>query len=245
MFAHRVFTSRFLWAAALVVSAAVPANAAPIAGNGNLGDFTGDFSYNAATHTISVSLTNAATTLPGGLITGFAFNLPQQPGAITGVTYNATGPNGTTFSLLGGATFNNSVPVSPYGDADIGAALGGSWLGGGSPNAGVAIGQTGTWTFLLTGNNAILDTLTTQQIYDTLTTGGGGGQYGFLVRFKGFDNGGSDKVPGGPVGDPDPPINPGGNPDPVPEPTTLAVFGALAGFGALGYRFRRKTKTAA
>jgi hypothetical protein len=225
MVAHRIFTSRFLWAAALVVSAVAPASAAPIAGNGTLGDFTGDFSYNSVSHMVTVSLTNAATTAPGGLITGFAFNLPQQPGAVTGVTYNAVGPNGTTFALLGGASFNNSVSVSPYGDADIGAAL-------------VAIGQTGTWTFQLTGNNSILNALTAQQIYDTVTTNS---QYGFLVRFKGFDGGGSDKVPGGSLGIPDPPITPTGDPSTVPEPTTLAVFGALAGFGALGYRFRRKT----
>lgn len=216
---------------------AVPsiAQASPISGNGFFGDFTGDFSYNAVTHQVSVTLTNAATTLPGGRITGFGFNIPGQPGAVTGVTYAANGPAGTTFTLLGGPSFNNSVPGNPYGDFDIGAALGGNLLGGGSPVPGVAIGQTGNWTFTLTGNNAFLDSLTEASFFSSLSTGNTPAhQVPFLVRFRGFDNGGSDKVPGV-FGDP--PVDPGGNPE-VPEPATLLLFGALGGLGLLSRRLR-------
>ena len=226
-----------------VFFAASAAHAAPIAGNGYLGDFSGDFSYNSTTHTVSVTLTNAATTLPGGLITGFAFNLPGQPGAVTGVAYTASGPAGTSFSLLGESSFNNTVDVDPYGNADIGAALGGDWLGGGSPNAGLAVGETGTWTFQLSGNSAFLDSLTAAGIYGAQTTGGGQGAVGFLVRFKGFDNGGSDKVPGGEFGNENIPPTPSGAPT-IPEPATVATFGLLGLLGAAGYRFRRNRAAA-
>jgi len=211
--------------------------AAPISGNGFLGDFTGDFAYNAGTHTITVSLTNAPTTAPGGRLVAFAFNLPGTTANITGVTYNAVGPNGTAMTLLGG-TPNNSVSVQPYGAADIGAGLGGQWLGGGSPNAGLAIGETGTWTFQLQGDNAFLSGLNTNSIFNMLTTGGGEGQANFLVRFRGFANGGSDKVPGG-FGDP--PVDPDGDPTPevVPEPASIIVFTLAGGLGLLGLRKRR------
>ncbi len=215
-------------------------SAAPVtfAGNGFLGDFTGSLDYNSTTHTITVTLTNASSTLPGGMITGFAFNLPNQPGNVTGVTYTAQGPHGTLFSLLGGPSFSNSVNVAPYGDADIGAALDGDWLGGGNPNQGLAIGQTGTYTFQLTGNATYLNALTAQAIFDTQTNGGGEAA-NFLVRFRGFDNGGSDKVPAV-EGDTIPPES-GGSPE-IPEPATIAVLGAMAGLGALGYRVRRKNR---
>ncbi len=42
-------------------------------------------------------------------------------------------------------------------------------------------------------------------------------------------------------------VIPTGSPgdDSVPEPATLAVFGAMMGFGAIGYRLRRKPAVAA
>jgi hypothetical protein len=229
----------FVWVAALAATSSL--TAAPIAGNGSLGDFTGDFSYNAVTHTVSVTLTNAPTTAAGGVLTGFAFSLPGQPGAVTSVVYTPPGMGpGSSFTLLGGASFNNSVNVNPYGLADLGAALGGNWQGGGPSAGGLAIGDSATWTFKLVGDNAILDTLTAASIYNTLSTGGGEGARGFLVRFRSFDNGGSDKVPGGQFGNPDPPTDPDGDPDVVPEPATMVTLGLLGAMGLVGYRLRRK-----
>jgi hypothetical protein len=219
-------------------TAAVPSagRADPISGNGVLGDFTGDFAYNSVTHQVSVTLTNAATTSPGGRITGFAFNIPGQLGAVTGLTYAATDPDGATFTQLGGPAFNNSVSASPYGDFDIGAALGGDLLGGGSPVPGVAIGQTGNWTFTLTGDNTFLNSLDETDFFASVSTGNTPAhQVPFLVRFRGFDNGGSDKVPGG-FGDP--PHGPTGDPTHTPEPATLLLFGALGGLGLLSRRSR-------
>jgi hypothetical protein len=218
---------------ALLFSAAFAGgvSAAPISGNGFLGDFTGDFTYNAGSHTVSVTLTNASTTAPGGRLVAFAFNLPGTTTDITGVTY---GNGGTALTLLGG-TPNNSVSVQPYGHADIGAGLGGSWLGGGSPNPGLAVNQTATWTFQLQGDNTFLNNQTTASLFNALTTGGGAGQENFLVRFRGFDNGGSDKVPGG-FGDP--PIDPVGTQE-VPEPTSLIAFAVVGSLGLFGIRKRR------
>jgi hypothetical protein len=82
-----------------------------------------------------------------------------------------------------------------------------------------------------------MGSLNENDLFNTQTTGGGKGKANFLVRFKGFDNGGSDKVPGL-IGDP--PVDPAGDPDVVPEPATLVTVAVLGGMGLIGYRLRRK-----
>lgn len=215
--------------------------AAPITltGNGLLGDYAGSFAYNSTTRTVSVTLTNAATTLPGGKLTGFVFNLPGQPGKVSSVTYVPPGGAGSAFSLLGGSSFSNSVNVNPYGAADFGAALGGDWLGGGSPALGLAIGDTATWDFVLSGDDAYLSTLTEAAFLSQLTTGAGKPGEAFLVRFKGFVNGGSDKVP---LGDPN--GGPTGTAE-VPEPASVLAFATITGLGLLGVRYRRRNRVTA
>lgn len=234
------------WAAAVLLALAPSrATAAPIAisGNGALGDYTGSFDYtftSSTAGTVTVSLTNAATTAAGGKLTGFAFNVPTGA-TVTAVVYNAAGPNGTALTLVGGPGFNNSVPGNPFGDFDMGAALGGNLLGGGSPNPGLQIGQSGTYTFDLTGSG--LDTLTPASFFAPTTVSSnpsaGQGAENFLARFRGFDNGGSDKVPGD-VGQILPDSPPRGEPEvpTVPEPGTLAAVAALGGLGAFARRRR-------
>src|SRR5262249_26485032 len=117
------------------------AQAGPIFGTGPFGDFTGSIGVSgqtATSATITIQLTNTTPVAIGNLITGLAFN---NPGTAAGG--NFTGVAGTSFTnanfvLIGGPSFNNSVPVNPFGDADIGAALGGDWEGGGNPNVGIA-----------------------------------------------------------------------------------------------------------
>ena len=72
----------------------------------------------------------------------------------------------------------------PFGQFDAGAALGANWSGGGSPLFGLAVGESGLFEFTITATDA--DLLSTANFY------GAGDE--FAVRFRGLDNGGSDKL---------------------------------------------------
>jgi hypothetical protein len=161
------------------------------------GMFTGSVqvtnqTYNSAL--ITVTLTNTSPLANGGYLTGLAFNDPNSPpkGNISGVTsftptYDPT--SGQEFTLLGGNTnFVNGINTEPYGDFDIGAAVGGDWLGGGKPSDGLAVGETGTFQFLVTGTN--LNNLSAATLLAAMSTDG---TAGFAVRFRGFTDGSSDK----------------------------------------------------
>ncbi len=198
-----------------------PVYAIPISGDGVLGDFTGTFDYsytNSNSATLIISLTNTSPAANGGYLTGFVFNNPGDKIAnVSGYLFSDT-----DFVLLG--LGDSSVSAAPYGQFDVGAATGGSFEGGGSPSLGIAIGSNATFTFNFTGIN--LDTLTDMSFFNEWSTGtgAGGGYESFVARFRGFKDGGSDKVPGDPG-------------SPVPEPTTMLLFGAgLAGLAAVGRR---------
>jgi hypothetical protein len=177
-----------------------------------LGSFTGSMSYtpdpgNPALARLVISLTN--TTAPasrGGFITGFAFNFDSSDPAATLTMESATYP----FEEI------SDVSAPPFGTFDHGAALRGKWTGGGSPNPGIPIGASGIFTFDVAASDA-----RTLSANDFIAAGEGihgRSSFGLAVRFRGFNNGGSDKVPGGAV----------------PAPGTLALIG-LGGFLA----FRR------
>lgn len=222
-----------------------PAVADPIGGassqsTGMLGDFVGDFNFSmvdANSGTITVQLTNTSQPINGGFITGFVFNNPGN--AITSASL--AGTNGS-FQLLGGATYNNTVPGNPFGDFDIGAALGGNFLGGGNPNFGIGVGDTDTFVFSVSGTG--VGSLTNANFFNELSDNSSQGHNDqfFLVRFRGFINGGSDKVP---AGDPTQPPDPDDVPPPidsVPEPASLLLWAILAtvlAFMTLKARFRR------
>lgn len=175
---------------------------------------------------LEIQLTNTSPASGGGYITGVAFNNPL--GYITGVSYADA-----NFDLLGGPGYNNGINGMPLGYFDMGAGMGGSWMGGGDPKPGVGVGQTRTFGFNLTGTN--LDLLDETSFMSEMSQGGSpemGGQF-IGVRFRGFTIGaGSDKVPGNP--------EPGPNPQ-IPEPTTILLLGSgFMGFGAWGWMRRRK-----
>jgi hypothetical protein len=212
----------------------------------NLGTFSGTIAVNNISPTsaqIQVTLTNTTNAKLGGYITGFAFNLPVPIASAT-LTPNPTG----NFNLAGGGTFNNSigsyddVPGQPYGFFDIGAGLGtdGS-LNGGTPNTGLASGASQTFIFDITSfaGGFDLNTLSAQLLLSLASANAqGGGAQAFLVRFRGFKNGGSDKVVINP--EPPPPTNPPPPNGVVPAPPALVL--GLIGFGGLflGRNLRRK-----
>jgi hypothetical protein len=204
---------------ALIVGAPQFAAAAsiPIAGSGGLGSFTGSIEYLGISDSAAkliISLTNTSPADNGGFITAFAFNNPND--LINGVTLETAN---SSFKVIGGAEFDDGISVSPFGASDIGAsATNGAWLGGGSPNGGLPVGATGLFTFSFTGSNLL--TLTTNSFLNTLSTSGG--EF-LLVRFRGFEDGGSDKVPA----------------RSVPEPTTLVLLGSGLAMIVARQRMRR------
>jgi hypothetical protein len=213
----------------MALAQASPAHAGLITGvNGlnGLGKYDGTFDYVPvdATHgTLNITLKNTSPAGNGGYLTAFVFNNPGQ--RITGATLWSSNVH---FGLLGAPSFNNSVSGTPYGWFDIGASTGKSFEGGGNPSNGIAVGHSDDFVFHLTGN--ALKTLTTNDFFTTpsVPPGDGQGDQSFVARFRGFENGGSDKVPGT-----DPPIA-------TPEPATLLMSSmGLAVLFALYYLRRR------
>ncbi len=181
--------------------------------------------------TIVVTLTNLSPAANGGYLTGFAFNDPNKApkgdiSNVTSFTPNYTPPTGQQFSLIGGPTYTNTISTSPYGKFDIGAAVGGDWLGGGKPSDGLAVGETGTFTFLVTGSS-----LTNLSAANILAAMSSNGTAGFAVRFRGFKDGSSDKDISGIICPPPPPPPPPTGGNAVPAPPGLVLAGM--GFGCL------------
>lgn len=149
----------------------ITSNGPGLEGNGA---FTGSISYTPGT--LVVTLTNEMSSNLDGKITGFAFNIGGNAAATLSLASHS-------FLDLG-----PSPSAPPFGTFEAGAALGGDWTGGGSPNAGIVRGATGTFTFNVTGAGA--GSLSASSFISS------GPSIDFVVRFRGFANGGSDKTPG-------------------------------------------------
>ena len=210
---------------------AITANQA--ASESSLGNYTGSLTYSASNDTsatLTVELTNTSPAANGGFITAFAFNNPGNK--ITGVSLSSTD---TDFGLVGGAGFNNSINAMPFGDFDIGASTGSSFQGSGSPGLGIGVSSSmQTFTFTLTGT--MFTSFTNLSFVNELSSNPATGKSAqfFVARFRGFNNGESDKVPGTTNGDV----------VTTPEPSTIAVLGiGLAGLGWAAVARSRKRKS--
>jgi hypothetical protein len=195
---------------------AATASAIPISGTGALGSFSGSFEYNAGTGSIDVWLTNTSPVANGGYITAFVFNLPD------GVSATLFDPSDPDFDVIGGPDFDAGINGAPYGHYDIGASTGGAFEGGGDPHKGIGVGSTEHFTFGVSGAATMpgfLSTLSAPQGSQQLQS--------LVVRFRGFEDGGSDKVYVG-------------EESPVPEPGTgLLIAAGLASLAASRRRRRR------
>lgn len=144
---------------------------------------------------LTVSLTNTSGAGVGGFLTGFVFNMDSADNAAS-----------ISLSSASNASFLDTgiESASPFGTYDAGAALGANWTGGGSPSAGIGIGQSATFDFAIFASDA-----SSLSASSFLTSG-----MDFAVRFRGLSNDGSDKL------------------TTVPAPGAMAVFamsGLIAG----------------
>jgi len=127
---------------------------------------------------LEISITNTTSPTVGGYLTGFAFNLGGFDATVDLLSSDALGFVGVT-----------RVSAQPFGDDfAAGAAIGGNWLGGGRPQGGLTIGQTGVFTFAVT-SGAVSG-------FSSATPFDGPSEYDFVVRFRGLADGGSSKVAG-------------------------------------------------
>lgn len=180
--------------------------------------FTGSMSWSysgGGSGTLTVSLSNGSPVANGGYMTGFAFNV--APGAFS---LSLCGAPSASWQVI------SNVSGSPFGTFDWGAALGGDLLGGGgNPSAGIAAGDSAAFTFCVDGAASVLAGLSASSFFDGDCTcePGEENHYPFIARFRGFNNGMSDKVVACP-------------PSVVPVPMPVA----LAAAGLLGVGFMRR-----
>ena len=174
-----LIASAFVSAASAAVSTA---NYAPCGSTEGLGSFRASVVYDhrgGTSATLTIALLNDTGAGLGGSITGIALN-------------GGMGVTSMSFVTCDNRSFDGlSAPVSaaPYGDFMVGAAIGSSWLGGGSPVAGISVGTTTTFVFTMVGSAVDLAMLTAE---DCL----GGEGYAMAVRFRGGIGDWSDKVVG-------------------------------------------------
>ena len=177
--------------AAACIGAAAQAAIVPITSNSslsteNLGKFIGTLNYTflgGTTGNLNVSLTNTTPVSTGGYITAFMFRPPPALGSFTSLL---TASDYASMTNIAAGASGAPFPGTWLG----GAGTGGSWLAGGSPTGAVPVGATGHWSFTITGANA--SALTS----DSFVSGGSvTDSYAFIVRFRGMDDGDSDKVP--------------------------------------------------
>jgi MYXO-CTERM domain-containing protein len=168
--------------AALLAAGTASADLINIFGDGALGDYTGSISYDGGTNLLVISLTNTSAPANGGFITGVIFNINSADALASAALTNTTDADFLNTGSESGA---------PFGTFDAGAALGANWLGGGNPNDGIAVGGSVTLTFLVSASDRAFLTASSFINNDVLNPD-------FVVRFRGFEDGGSDKVPGQP-----------------------------------------------
>jgi hypothetical protein len=154
------------------------------ASTNGLGTFSGTIDYGFSlllnSWAVTISLTNTSPAANGGYITAFIFNI------------DSSDPNASATLVSGPSPWMDTPHANgqPYGNPyTAGASIDMSFQGsGGNPNQGIGVGGTGVFTFTVSATDAAA--LSASSFIN------GPYPYDFLVRFRGFENHSSDKVPG-------------------------------------------------
>ena len=154
----------------------------PCCSTEDIGSFRAELTYSytgGTSASISITLANTVDPSLGGYITALALS---PNGTASGLSFVSS--TSAAFQAI-------SAPVSapPYGTFAAGAGLNGSFLGGGNPSGGIAVGASQTFTFTVSGSASALAALNAET---ALRQDG----YGMVVRFRGGVGGWSDKVIG-------------------------------------------------
>ena len=135
-----------------------------------------DYSFSGGeSGVLTISLTNTTEASIGGFLTGFVFNMHSSDDSASIALSSAS-----NVSFLD----TGVESASPFGMYDSGAALGANWTGGGSPSFGIGTGESATFDFTIFASDA--SSLTASSFITT--------DNDFAVRFRGLNNGGSDKL---------------------------------------------------
>ncbi len=197
-FAGRIAAGLLTAIGLLVSSGSARADMLIISGGGTAthpASFTGSIEVIPGSNTsatIRVTLTNttvnsaAFPTAANGFLTGFGFNDPNtySQGNINGVTsFSAsyTPESGQSFQLISGSNANLG---NIFGKFDYGASVGSTLHTSGIASNGLAAGETGIFTFVVSGTG--LQNLTAQTLMNAYSTGGSQNNP-FSVRFSGID----------------------------------------------------------
>jgi hypothetical protein len=155
-----------------------------------------------STATITVQLTNTSSVT--AYLSAFVVGMADPSFVVT----QTAAP--TAFNQLSG----NGLKAAPFGDYDWGSASTSSFNGGGTGNTGLARGQSGTWTFSVSGAAASLAAVNSAAVFN------GANQWDFVARIKGMSVGpGSEKLTSALMG------------TAMPSPAALSVL-AIAGMAS-------------
>ncbi|CAN5400821.1 hypothetical protein BH23VER1_BH23VER1_31860 [soil metagenome] len=167
--------------------------AVDVAGDGPLGKVEGTVSYTPFSPTagkLSFALTNTSPVGNGGFMTALVFDLPNSV-SYDSFRFSSISSTPAFSPILDNGNGNSPTKAEPYGAFKVGASSTGDFLGGGRPNSGLPVGETGWFDFALTGSG--LNTLTIADFVEAGSVFGEDGVF-FVTRFMGFEDGGSNKT---------------------------------------------------